>query len=697
MNNKKTVMIVEDSPTQGQRLEHILTNEGYGILYTKNGREALKLLETTTPDLVITDVVMPEMGGYELCRAIKSNQRTAKLPVILLTSLTDSTEVVKALECGADSFVTKPYESQSFLTQINQVLRSPLSPDRGTIQSPVEILFAGTKYSITSNRTQILTLLLSTFESAVDKNSKLIEAQSELRGLNKQLEEKVKERTAKVHQQATLLDITPDAIFVCDASDRIILWTKGAELIYGWNASEVIGKNCRDTVFKDNPQDFSKVASKLKSVQSFTQESTHTTKANKTITIEGRYSVVKTPGFETDSVLVVHTDVTEKKALEDRYLRVQRIQSLGSLSGGIAHDLNNVLTPILLIADVLATSKGIDEEGKKLLNDIQTNANRGARMIRQILTFARGGSSGRSTLDIKNDVIEVVRIATDSFPKSIETTFDNEKGLNPVLGDSTQLYQVILNLCINSRDAMSKGGKLTVRSKNFKADESFSKMHHSLAAGNYVLLEVSDTGDGIPPEVLGKIFDPFFTTKDPGKGTGLGLATVSEIVKSHGGIVEVTSEVGTGTTFKVYLPAVEGTLSLETEEHLKEAPTGNGEVVLVADNEASVRDIIRIALETYGYTVVPATDGAEATAIFAQKKGEIKVCLIDMNMPVLDGPSTIRTLQRIDPKIKIIAMSAVNLKNKIAEETGNTVKGYLEKPFMSDTLLQLVHDILQKE
>ncbi len=392
-----------------------------------------------------------------------------------------------------------------------------------------------------------------------------------------------------------------------------------------------------------------------------------------------------------EEMVGIWIDVTEKRNLEQQYYRAQRMESLGTLAGGVAHDLNNILTPILLATEVLSF-KNLDEKGLNILRMIETSAKRGSELIKQILFFARGVEGERAIVQLRHLITEIGKIIKQTFPKSISLSTDVNRELWPVMGDATQLHQVIMNLCVNARDAMPDGGNIEIKADNITLDDQYARMHVEAKPGPYVLLSVTDTGSGIPPEIKDKIFDPFFSTKEVGKGTGLGLATVHSIIKNHGGFINVYSEVGKGTTFKIYLPAK---AEIETAEVKKkeEIFTGNGECVLVVDDEAAILEIIKTTLESNGYKVLTATDGAEAVAIYAQRKEKIDLVVTDMSMPYMDGKATIRALRKIDPEIKIIAISGLTQNDFGLKKESLT---FLNKPFSSKMLLKSIHESLRK-
>lgn len=369
------------------------------------------------------------------------------------------------------------------------------------------------------------------------------------------------------------------------------------------------------------------------------------------------------------------------------------MQSIGTLASGIAHDLNNILTPILAVAQLLPLKlPELDDNTQELVKIVLDNCKRGSDLIKQILSFARGAETQRTTLQAGHLLVEVARVVRQTFPKSIEICMDiATKDLWTVSADATQLHQVLMNLCLNARDAMADGGTITLAIANFFIDENYARMHLDARVGPYVAMTISDTGCGISTENLERIFEPFFTTKELGKGTGLGLSTVLGIIKSHGGFVDVYSEVGSGTCFKIYLPAVEDT-GKQTFLEL-EPPAGSGELILVVDDETSILEITKTSLETYNYQALIARDGIEAIALFAKHDHDIKVVLIDLMMPNLDSMTTIRTLQKLNPQVRIVVMSGLASNEVLSKAASTNVQAFLAKPFTAWELLNTLQKV----
>ncbi len=497
----------------------------------------------------------------------------------------------------------------------------------------------------------------------------------------------------RMREQVTLLDKAQDAIIAQDLEHRIIFWNKGAENLYGWTVKEAISKKNYELLYKRGSFQFIEAYRNVIEKGEWMGELHHVDKRGEEIIVESRWTLVRDSEGNPKSVLVIDTNVTERKKLEAQFLRAQRMESVGTLASGIAHDLNNILSPIMMSLQILR-KKLTDQNSQRLLNTLETSAQRGADLIRQVLSFARGPEGSRTVLQLRYIISEIEKILRETFPKSIEIRTDIPKDLWAISGDPTQLHQVFMNLCVNARDAISNSGKLSISAENIYLDEDSERTNIDANVGPYVLIAVSDTGTGISPEIMDKIFEPFFTTKEPGKGTGLGLSAAFGIVKGHGGFINVHADDGKGTQFKVYLPAIETNETRKLEEKEPEPPSGRGELILVVDDESSLRDVMRVILERNGYRVITANDGAEAIASYVQHGGEVKAVIIDMVMPIMDGPACVKALHRIDPKVKIIAASGLMEKDKLAEITGLEVEAFLSKPYRAYNLLTTLCRVL---
>jgi PAS domain S-box-containing protein len=496
---------------------------------------------------------------------------------------------------------------------------------------------------------------------------------------------------SRIAEQASLLDQARDAILVRDLDHRIRYYNRSAERLYGWTSRDVMGQSVRERFFPD-PAIFDEATQTLLARGDWQGELTVSGRDGATLIVESRWTLTRDATGQPRAVLVIDTDVTERKELERRVLRAQRMESIGTLAGGIAHDLNNMLAPVLMSIGLLRECDDARERDA-ILATIEASTQRGAEMVRQVLTFARGVEGDRAAVDVGGLLKQVEKFANDTFMKNI-TVRTTTAGDVLVLGDHTQLHQVLINLGVNARDAMPRGGTLTLSAHIEKVAKGDPAVDPAAAEGDYVVIRVEDTGTGIAPGLLDRVFEPFFTSKVTGQGTGLGLSTSLTIVRSHGGFMRVDSEVGRGSTFTVYLPAL--------AEHVQEASQGGqsivdrgaGELILVVDDEEPVLRMTTLVLESFGYRVLAASGGAEAMAMFQAHRGEIKVVFTDMTMPGMDGASLIRKVRALDPRARIIAASGLGA-TEAAHVVG--VSRFLAKPYTADTMLKAVTAAVRAE
>ena len=498
---------------------------------------------------------------------------------------------------------------------------------------------------------------------------------------------------SRVREQADIINRAHDAIIVCNFEDqRITFWNKGAEQLYGWSAEEAIGKPIGELIFA-NEKEREAPLKTLMSTGEFHGETRQVAMDGRQIIANIRATLVRDPDGEPLSVLLITADVTDQKKLETQLLRAQRLESIGTLASGVAHDLNNILAPILCCAQTLRGDLDA-EEFQSAISLIEDSAQRGANVVKQVLTFARGIEGERVLIKPTHLIEEMVDIARQTFPKSIQITGRYPEDLWTIQGDPTQLYQVLLNLSVNARDAMPNGGSLTLAAENFTIDENYAAMTPDAKVGPYVILRVTDSGAGMPRATVDKIFDPFFTTKEIGKGTGLGLSTVLGIVKSHGGFISLYSEIGQGTTFKIFLPATISDEDLRESRAAIAPVEGNGEQILVVDDEPNILRVTKMIFEKHNYRFVSANDGPEALALFAQQMDSIGGVLTDISMPYMDGVALVRSLRKMKSDIPIIASTGQGDQSRMSELQSLGVKNFLTKPYNLETLLTTVHDTL---
>lgn len=745
------VLLVEDNPGDVRLLQEFLwdvTTAQFELMPVERLDQTLKLLNQESFDVILLDLSLPDSQGLETF--ITLHRQAPAIPIIVLTGLDDENLALRAMQEGAQDYLVKGQVSGDLLVRcmryaierqrIEEALRQSEERFRVALKNSPIVVFNQDKelrYTWVYNTSpgfineEILgkrDLDLTTAADAqlifdikqrvlstgigIRKEVSITTAQGiryfdlTVEPLRNEAQEVIgvtcasidisdrKLAEEKIREQAALLDVTTDAIFVRDLDNRIILWNKGAENLYGWLVQEAYGKKVVELLYDDEPPEEVEIALLTVINQGKWQgELPRVTKSGKKVLVSSRWSLVCQEDGTPKSILTVDTDITEKKQLETQLFRAQRLESIGTLASGIAHDLNNILTPILAVSQLLPLKfPNIYSEHEHLLEILEDSARRGADLVKQVLSFARGVEGKRMTLQVKHLIREVVKIVKQTFPRSIEVCIDVAPDLWTVYGDSTQLHQVLMNLCVNARDAMSDGGSLTISAENLLIDENYARMNLDAKVGPYTVVTVADTGVGIPREIVERIFEPFFTTKELGKGTGLGLSTVIGIVKSHGGFVNVYSEVGRGTQFKVYLPAAQG-IQIELTPQL-EPLAGKGELILVVDDEPAIQEITRASLETHNYKTLVASDGIEAIALYAQNRDKISAVLMDIMLPSLDGLTAIRTLQKINPSVKIVATSGLASSSKLAEASTTNISGFISKPYTVKELLLTLQKVL---
>jgi PAS domain S-box-containing protein len=753
------VLLVEDNPGDVFLLQELLKEVNTATVELRPVEqlsEALNLLAHDSFDLMLLDLSLPDSQG--ISTFLSANRQAKATPIIVLTGLDDETLALRAMQEGAQDYLVKGQVTGDLLVRsmryaierqrIEDALRqseerfrvalknSPIfvfnqdkdlrytwvynsisgwtteemlgkhdselipfddAQNLTTIKNSVLTTGIGTRAEVSLNTPQGIRYYDLTVEPLRNESQHIVgitcasidisERQAALRE-RKQADEKIRE-------QAALLDIATDAICVRDLDNKILFWNKGAENLYGWQAQEATGKDASKLLFDESCPEFEAAWLNVISKGKWQGELTKKTKTGKEVLVSSRWSLVYDSQGRPQSILTVDTDITEKKRLESQLFRAQRLESIGTLASGIAHDLNNILTPILAGAQLLPLKfPDADERTQHLLEILEINARRGADLVKQVLSFARGVEGQRINLQPKHLIVEVGKILKETLPKSIEVRLDLPHELWMVSGDSTQLHQVLMNLCVNARDAMPNGGSLTIIAENLLIDENYAQMNLDAQVGPYIIISVCDTGIGIPEEILDRIFEPFFTTKEVGQGTGLGLSTVLGIIKSHGGFISVQSQVGNGTCFKVYLPAVGETETFSPDESIPQ--TGHGELILIVDDEIPIQEITRTSLETHHYKTLVASDGIEAIAQYAKHADKISVVLMDIMLPSLDGITAIHTLQKINPQVKIIATSGFLSKAKLGEIMRTGVKKFLSKPYTVNELLLSLQEIINE-
>lgn len=726
------ILVVDDDPVAGEVTARILERAGYQTAQAHDGPGALGLIERWGPDLIILDMVMPGMDGLEVLREIRRGSAFADVVVILLSSLRVSPEdQVRGLEAGADGYMARPVDPQELVARVRAHLRTQglaraLMASEGRFRDLLDNQPDGV---LLVDEGGVVRFANPAAERLLERSAEELQGSpfghplvagegTELRlpvegGGERRVALRVADTTwdgkaawlatlrdeterlaaeARIREQAALLDQSQDAILAMDLEGRIGYWNASAETLFGWGRDEVQGRPVAEVLF-ESAEAWQEVRAQLGDRSEWRGELVLLKRDGASCEVDARWSVVTDGAGGPARILAAHTDVTEQKRLQAQFLRAQRLESVGTLAGGIAHDLNNVLAPILLSIQLLQQDIR-DKDALEILDTIQDSARRGADLVKQVLAFSRGMEGTRTQVRLQKIFRELGLVVRDTFPKDIVFEVDLPEDAWPLSGDPTQVHQVLMNLMVNARDGMPRGGKLTLRAENLHLDEQYLAMVGEAPPGPYVRLTVADTGVGMSDDVRERAFEPFFSTKEVGSGTGLGLSTVAAIVKGHGGVVNVVSQPGRGTTFQVLLPAEPGDVDEEAGEERANDLRGHGELILVVDDEASVRKVTQRTLEAFGYRALTASDGAEALALFGSRGKEISLVIVDMRMPIMDGPTTIRALRRIEPGVRILASSGFVRQGGWSAEEEIGVRHFLPKPYTATDLLKYVREAL---
>ncbi|PYV43796.1 MAG: hybrid sensor histidine kinase/response regulator [Acidobacteria bacterium] len=720
----RDILIVEDSPTQAEKLKYILEQHDYQVSVTKQGQQALAWMEKRKPVLVISDIMMPEMDGYQLCRRIKEDNNFKDVPVILLTSLSDPVDVIKGLECGADNFITKPYDENYLLSRIQYILINRKLYKSDKMQMGIEIFFAGQKYFITSERQQILNLLLSTYETAVQKNLELIRARNELKLLNEHLEEMVEERTTElraeiserkraevamresVARMTALLENLNVGVLFEDSLRRVLHVNPKFCEIFGLNPEiKWVGANSDEIaavakwLFTD-PQAFVELTKKRLANGAMVVAEEMVLKDDRTV--ESDYIPVNV-GKEHRGHLWLYRDISERKRAEEalrqseeQLRQSQKMEAVGRLAGGIAHDFNNLLTAIIGYGEILLNKLGDRSPLSADILEIKKAGERAATLTRQLLAFSRKQVLQPRVLNLNDVVTGMENMLRRLIGEDIDFVTHPDPALGQVKADPGGIEQVILNLVVNARDAMPVGGKLTIETANVDLDQAYARDHVAVQPGPYVMLAVSDSGIGMTAEVRSHLFEPFFTTKEEGKGTGLGLSTTYGIVKQSGGNIWVYSELGRGATFKIYLPHVEEAV-VPVEAKLSSAETKKAcETILVVEDEEVIRRLVCSILQEHGYTLLDARNGSEALMISERHAGPIHLMLTDVVMPQMGVRELTQAIARSRPQTRVLYVSGYTDDAIIHHGVLDEGMHFIQKPFTTVALSRKVREVLDQ-
>ncbi len=715
------ILIVEDSSTETEELKNILEEKKYQVLIAENSSVALEMLKQNKPKILIIDILVAEMEGYQLCKEIKSNPEYKDILVILLTSLSESKDIIKGLECGADSFIIKPFKKEYLFSQIQHLIINQEYSKNILIQEGLNIIFKEEKYHITVDKMQILNLLISSYEIAVMKNKDLLAAKNELIDFNEPPDKKIEDKTAELRAEIqehkhilkelieseeryrTIIENSNDMIWILDKEGKFVVINKKAEELSGYKIDEWLGKNFETLVVKEDLEKIKKIlletlsgVKKRYEVKYYKKDGSIADLAVNSVPFYKSGEIIGAICFCGDITKRKQMD-KEKEKLQAQIIQVQKIEVVGTLADGIVHDFNNILTSIQGNVTLAMMDANPEEPIYEDLQEICKATKRGANITRQLLLFSRQQPpTDMTSININNVISNMLKTFTRLIGEDIVIKTDLKSDIWQICADIGNIEQILMNLLINARDAMPNGGKVVIKTENIKLDEEYFKTVSFSRPGNFVCIMIEDNGMGVSKENMQYIFEPFFTTKGVGKGTGLGLSIVYGIVKQHQGWINVYSKPGQGTIFKTYIPAI----FVEEKKEIKETVEiknfhGNGKKVLIVEDEESIRTVLSKVLHKNGYIVHTAADGREAFEVLENNKYDFNLILCDMIMPDKTGIQLIDEIIPKKPDIKILLSSGyTEEKSQFSEIKERKIK-FLQKPYDMTNLLKTMKEIIE--
>jgi PAS domain S-box-containing protein len=627
--NPPKILYVDDDELTRLVMHNIFQGAGYEVREAANGTEALQLARER-PDLVVLDVNLPDINGFEVCRRIKAHPSTHRIPVLHLSAkFVTSRDKAQGLEGGADGYLIKPVEPQELLAQVKALLRVHQAEEQA--------------------------------------------------------------RTVARQWQATF-DAISDGVYLLDRDGQVMRCNRATEALTGQPQAQALGRAWFD-LFPEG-SDLHDGSAFQRTLETQHRETREVVLGDRCLQITIDPTFDESGGLS--GAVLILADVSERKRLEDQLRQGQKMQAVGQLAGGIAHDFNNLLTVIqgnvsLLLRDAPAGSPGLE-----FLRAIEKASGRAAELVRQLLAYSRRTILWLKPIHPEQAVEEMVTILRRTIDPRITVEVASAPDLWPVQADPTQVHQVLMNLCLNARDAMPEGGRLVLETDNVELTPETVHNRPEARVGQFVRLRVRDTGHGIPPAVLPRIFDPFFTTKEQGKGTGLGLALVFGIVKQHRGWIECTSEVNQGTTFTIFLPRSTAPVAATPEPRPATSPPTGHETIFLVDDEDMIRSLGRRMLQRAGYEVLLAANGEQALEVYRQAHSRIDLVILDLTMPRLSGKDALRQLVRINPAARVIIASGYSAEDMDVSGLDKVI-AFIPKPFREEDLLKAVRQALDRK
>ena len=629
----KKVMVVDDDNGMRDNLQDILEDEGYSFCSASTCVEALKIAEKEMPQVALLDLKLPDDSGLNLMAALKS--LNPECICVMVTAYANLDTAVAALEKGAFQYLQKPVRT-----------------------------------------VEMLRLLERIFEMV------------QIRAEKRQAEDKLKESEERFR---TIFETARDMIFLKDRELKYTLVNPSIQTLYEKEITDFLGKT-DETIFGDKE-------SEARNWEENAVLNGNTMEMEEIRTISGTrrtFHTVMVPMSgstgEITGICGISRDITATKHLEAQLIQAQKMEAIGTLAGGISHDFNNLLQAILGYTQMMMMDKPDDHPDMSKLEEIEGATKRASDLIQQLLTFSRKVESKLRPVDLNTQVQQVSKLLNRTIPKMIEIRLQLADEVSAINADPGQLEQVMLNIGVNARDAMPDGGKLIISSANVHLDEAFCRNHFELSPGQYVMLSIKDTGIGMDQMTLERVFEPFYSTKPTGQGTGLGLAMAYGIVKNHNGSILCESRKGSGTEFKIYLPAIEGNAGKKEKVIRAEPPKGNGETILVIDDEFVLRKLITQVLTLHNYNVLTSKNGEEGIEVYKTKQDQISLVILDMIMPGMGGKNCMKEILKIDPHANIFIASGYTSNDTRYEIEQNGARGFIRKPYDFMDILRIIRE-----
>ena len=749
---ESVVLVVDDNPENLRVLREMLADQGCAVRVARDGHQALRSVEESAPDMILLDIHMPELDGYEVCRRLKADARFQDIPVIFLSALGETFNKVTAYDCGGADYITKPFQFEEVRVRMRAHLRTRhlLAESQAGFRSSFEqaavgmahvsldgvflrvnrrfcdllgytqqellgrafaevtcpefrevdeadrkSVIAGQREWVSSER-QFLTkhggslwckatFSLVWVDSTRDKYvAAIIEDVSD----RKQVEEERRQLAAAIDQAA-------EAIVITDADGTARYVNPAWERVSGMSRAETLGENMWALLGgREGAAALRELWRVVASGKTWTGRLQLKGVADSTSTEEVTASPVRDAAGTIVNFVAVARDITGQLALEERLRQAQKLEAIGTLAGGIAHDFNNILSAIMGYTDIAISDLPEDSGVRPDLMQIAKASERAKELVAQILAFSRQREREARPVRVQSVMKEALTLLRGSIPSTIEINQDIDSACAPILGDPTGIHQILMNLCTNAYHAMQgKGGVLTLRLSQVEIGESEIGRDPKLSLGEYVRLEVHDTGHGMDEETQARVFEPYFTTKERGEGTGLGLATLHGIVTDLHGVIHVYSEVGEGSTFTVLLPCVRGEDAAADVSAPEERLWGTERVLLV-DDEQPIGEFAKKALERLGYSVTIETRAPDALDLFARDPDAFDVIVTDQMMPQMRGIELSQKIRAIRHDIPVILCSGFAESMRETSDGKDTIQCHIMKPIIGADLARGIRSVV---